>query len=91
MCDFERLKRLIRDFDLLGAECPKLGAQVNNKSRNANLPIHWAAVNGFETLVKLLIEHDSKTTDKNAQGETPLSSAIKNGHVAVVSLLSKTS
>jgi len=22
VCDFERLKRLIRGFDLLGAECP---------------------------------------------------------------------
>lgn len=51
-------------------------------------PLSQAAANGYETVVKLLLEHNS--VNANAEdfwGWTPLSLATKHGHEGVAKLL----
>jgi ankyrin repeat domain-containing protein 50 len=58
-------------------------------TNNGRTPLWWAAENGHEAVVKLLLETmdvDSKDTD----GQTPLSWAAERGHEAVVKLLLET-
>ncbi|RYP64079.1 hypothetical protein DL771_008938 [Monosporascus sp. 5C6A] len=54
-------------------------------------PLSWAAGNGHEAIVKLLLETKEVDADwkDNKHGETPLSWAARNGHEAVVKLLLK--
>jgi ankyrin repeat protein len=58
---------------------------------NGQTPILWAAWNGNEAVVKLLLEAGKADVDsKNTDGRTALSRAAENGHEAVVKLLQLT-
>jgi len=51
-------------------------------------PLSWAAENGHETVVKLLVGTGTVDPDsKSSSGRTPLSWAAENGHETVVKLL----
>ncbi|KAH8692543.1 hypothetical protein GQ44DRAFT_596352, partial [Phaeosphaeriaceae sp. PMI808] len=51
-------------------------------------PLLWAAQNGYETVVKMLLSTGKVDIDlKDQGGQTPLSWAARNGHEAVVQLL----
>ena len=50
-------------------------------------PLSWAAGNGHEAVVKLLLEKGAGLETKDKYGQTPLSWAAGNGHEAVVKLL----
>ncbi|KAJ5500682.1 hypothetical protein N7453_009733 [Penicillium expansum] len=51
-------------------------------------PLFWAACNGYEAVVKLLLETGRVNADsKDFQSETPLLAAAQHGHEAVVKLL----
>ena len=51
-------------------------------------PLSWAAENGHEVVVKLLLEQGAELESKDTRyGRTPLSWAAENGHEAVVKLL----
>ena len=50
-------------------------------------PLSWAAENGYETVVKLLIENGAAVDSVNKNGQTPLSLAAEDGHEIVVKLL----
>jgi ankyrin repeat protein len=48
----------------------------------------WAAANGHEPVVKLLLEKGAISDNKDTKyGQTPLSCAASNGHELVVKLL----
>jgi hypothetical protein len=58
---------------------------TDNTYRRSALP--WAAENGHEAVVKLLLEKGAELETKDMHGWTPLSQATRNGHEAVVKLL----
>ena len=61
----------------------------DRKSRQT--PLMWAARNGHEATVKLLLETSKVDADaKDEYSQTPLSWAARNGHEAVVKLLLET-
>ncbi|KAL8724506.1 MAG: hypothetical protein Q9181_006794 [Wetmoreana brouardii] len=50
-------------------------------------PLAWAALNGHEAVVELLLERGAHIDSKDAIGYTPLFCAAENGHKAMVKLL----
>lgn len=68
------------------------GADLNSKDTQCGrTPLSWAAENGHEAVVKLLVLLATDGVDPNSKdiewGRTPLWWAAKNGHEAVVKLL----
>src|SRR5207302_1796321 len=59
----------------------------NQRNNNGNRVLSWAAENGHEAVVKLLIEKGAELESKYNYGQTPLLWAAENGHKAVVKLL----
>ena len=70
----------------------KEGANAELNDKNGWTPLLWAARNGNEAAVKLLlitlgVEADSKVTKGHGTGRTALSWAAERGYVAIVKLL----
>jgi hypothetical protein len=64
------------------------GGYADLKNSYGTAPLSYAAANGHEAVVKLLVERDDVEADsKDKDGGTPLSFAAENGHEAVVRLL----
>jgi len=67
------------------------GKSVNIEAKyteHNQTPLSWAAENGHEAIVRLLVKKDADIEAKdNSYGRTPLSWAAENGHEAVVRLL----
>ena len=71
------------------AECKTI-PQEFDKYRSfcgGKAPIHWAAVNGHEALVKLLLDHGAIASPMNITLRTPLQEAIMQGHRSVIRIL----
>jgi len=55
---------------------------------SGSTPLAWAACNGHEEVVTILLERDDVTPDKPYYyGRTPLGGAVLNGHEGVVQIL----
>lgn len=55
---------------------------VDNDDEKGNSPLHLAATNGHDVIVRMLIEAGADIGDKNEDEETPLHVAAENGHSA---------
>jgi ankyrin repeat protein len=65
-------------------------ANVESKDSEGRTPLQWAALNGHEAIVKLLLlegKADVESNDNN--GRTPFLLAALNGHEAIVQMLLK--
>ena len=61
---------------------------INQRDCVDNTPLVWAAHNGHERVVQILLEQGDTSPDKAGnQGRTPLSCAASNGHVQIVKML----
>ena len=60
----------------------------NAKSISGRPPIFWAAAEGHEDIVRLLLEAGADRTPEDIDGKTSLSMAKKNGHDKIAKMLS---
>jgi len=66
----------------------EVGYDINEGDFFGRTPLGWAAHNGHEEVVKLLLEREEVSPDKlDLDGHTPLSLAAWNGHEGVVKIL----
>jgi len=66
----------------------KMGYDINSGDFGGHTSLAWAAHNGHDDVVKMLLELEQVDPNKlNAKGRTPLSHAAGNGHDGVVRIL----
>ncbi|OGM47331.1 hypothetical protein ABOM_003855 [Aspergillus bombycis] len=58
-----------------------------NEVYNGRTPLSWAAENGLENYVSILLKRGATTEVDDQRIDTPLSLASRNGHTAIVKLL----
>jgi uncharacterized protein len=63
------------------------GADVNCRDKDGLTPLIWAAIQGHEEIVRLLLERGGELEAKNHNGDTALMWASVMGHKDVVELL----
>ena len=51
------------------------------------MPLHWACAEGKSGVVKHMIEHGANVLDAAADGQTPLTMAVKSGSFQAVMLV----
>jgi ankyrin repeat protein len=77
------LAALNGDVDLVNLLISK-DAEVNKKGW---APLHYAATNGNDAVVKVLLDHSAYVDAGSPNGTTPLMMAARGGHVSTVKLL----
>ncbi|CAG8842339.1 6234_t:CDS:2, partial [Gigaspora margarita] len=75
-----------RDFDSL---IKKYKAEINRQSNNGKTTLHWASINGYTTIVNILIKHKAQVDVKDDDDCTPLFFAAEAGHEKIVNMLIK--
>ncbi|KAM5349338.1 hypothetical protein ACJ41O_005843 [Fusarium nematophilum] len=65
----------------------QVGINIDRKDSRGQTPLWWAAVEGHEAIVRLLLDRGAHAETTDGRGRTPLWMAAPRGHVAVVRLL----
>ncbi|KAL9570478.1 hypothetical protein ACKAV7_005409 [Fusarium commune] len=65
----------------------QVGININAKDERSWAPLEWAAEEGHEAVVRMLLDRGACTEAADKEGMTPLLRAAGNGHKAIVQLL----
>ena len=65
----------------------QVGTDINAKDENGLSPLSYAAGEGHEAIVQLLLKKGADVNSADRFGQTPLSRAAREGHEAIVRLL----
>ena len=86
ICAIFGLPHLIEHLLKSGAEADT--NTTDSSSSKGQTPLSFAAENGHESIVKMLLQRDDVAADSNSSwGPTPLSFVAKNGHESIVKML----
>lgn len=75
------------EYDVAKTRLQDRPEDINVADFAGNTPLQIAALNGFEDIVKLLIDAGCSLDCVNYDKDTPLLDAVDNGHLGVVKLL----
>ncbi|KAM0334208.1 hypothetical protein ACHAQA_001229 [Verticillium albo-atrum] len=75
------------EYDIAKQRLAERPGDLNVADYAGNTPLQSASINGFEDIVKLLIEAGCDVNCMNSVKDTPLLDAVDNGHLEVVRLL----
>lgn len=75
------------DFEQVRQKFAERPEDLDIADNAGNTPLQIAALEGFENIVKFLLEKGANPDTKNIDYDTPLIDAIENGHLHVVRLL----
>ncbi|KZL65699.1 ankyrin repeat protein [Colletotrichum tofieldiae] len=75
------------EYDLAKQRLGERPEDLNVADYAGNTPLQIAAINGYEDIVKLLIDAGCNLDCVNYDKDTPLLDAVDNGHLGVVKLL----
>ncbi|WQF75979.1 Putative ankyrin repeat-containing domain superfamily [Colletotrichum destructivum] len=75
------------EYDLAKQRLGERPEDLNVADYAGNTPLQIAAINGYEDIVKLLIDAGCNLDCVNYDKDTPLLDAVDNGHLGVVRLL----
>ncbi|KAM0278080.1 hypothetical protein ACHAQH_005371 [Verticillium albo-atrum] len=75
------------EYDVAKQRLAERPGDLNVADYAGNTPLQSASINGFEDIVKLLIEAGCDVNCMNSVKDTPLLDAVDNGHLEVVKLL----
>ncbi|CZR53464.1 uncharacterized protein PAC_03342 [Phialocephala subalpina] len=78
------VEEFLHEQNLIGID---LEAVVDSDDSGGRTPLSWAAENGHEAAVKLLLASKAEVDSKDICDHTPLSWAAENGREAIVKLL----
>ena len=74
--------------DIIASLVEVEGCDINQKDCVGNTPLLWAALNGHEGVVKILLEQDHVSPDRpDRDDQTPLGHAARYGHEGIVKIL----
>ncbi len=60
---------------------------INHQDTHGVTALHWAAAQGYNDIIKLLLDLGANVNLQNAEGNTPLHLAARNGNLSTVRLL----
>jgi ankyrin repeat protein len=87
----ELIEELNKDWDVVDMskvqDLIDRGADVEAEDEYGRTPLHWASLNNYVAIAKLLIEAGADVKAKNVYGHTSLHYASANNHIETAKLL----
>ncbi len=81
-----QLRKLLASYAILAPMIPPQ-ININHPDSHGMTALHWAAAQGYNDIIKLLLDFGANINPQNAEGNTPLHLAARNGNLSVVKLL----
>ncbi len=81
-----QLRKLLASYAILPPMIPPQ-ININHPDSHGMTALHWAAAQGYNDIIKLLLDFGANINPQNAQGNTPLHLAARNGNLSTVRLL----
>ncbi len=75
------------EYELAKQRLEEQPKDINVPDYAGNSPLHIVALQGYDNLVKLLVDNGCNLDHYNRDGNTPLLDAVENGHVVTVRVL----